>query len=88
VAHYRNGEWQAAVEALTKSTQLRQSGDATDFFFLAMARWQLGDKEQAREWYDKAVAWMDKHDPRDAELLRFRAEAVALLGIPDPPKDQ
>jgi serine/threonine protein kinase/tetratricopeptide (TPR) repeat protein len=48
VAHYRAGDYEAAVEALTKSMSLSRSGDATDRFFLAMAEWQLGNKPAAR----------------------------------------
>ena len=81
VAHYRAGDWKAAIEALTKSMELRKGGDSTDWFFLAMAHWQLGDKPQARSWYDKAVQWMEKNQPKDEELIRFRAEAAALLGV-------
>ena len=51
-----------------------------------MARWQLGEKEQARKWYDKAVQWMDKNKPKDEELRRFRKEAEELLGIGDESK--
>ena len=43
-----------------------------------------GDKEQARLWYDRAVQWMEKNQPQDKELPRFRAEAAALLGIEPP----
>jgi tetratricopeptide (TPR) repeat protein len=81
VAHYRNGEWKAAVETLMKSAQLREGGDSYDFFFLAMAHWQLNERDKARAWYDQAVAWMDKNQPQDEELKRFRAEATALLGM-------
>jgi tetratricopeptide (TPR) repeat protein len=80
-AHYRAGDWKAAVTALEKSMELGRGGDAYDWFFLAMAHWRLGDREQARTWYDKAVTWMDKHMPQNEELIRFRAEAAALLGI-------
>ena len=81
VAQYRNGDWKAAVEALLKSIQFRNGGDSFDFFFLAMAHWQLDEKEKARAWFEKAVAWMDKHEPNDEELKRFRAEATVLLGL-------
>jgi tetratricopeptide (TPR) repeat protein len=81
VAQYRNGAWKAAVEALMKSVQLRKGGDSFDFFFLAMAHWQLGEKVKARAWYDRAVAWMDKNQPQYGELKGFRAEATALLGL-------
>ncbi|MHC4164055.1 MAG: hypothetical protein ACYSUM_18170 [Planctomycetota bacterium] len=49
---------------------------------LAMEKHKLGQKD-AREWYDKAVAWMDKHKPDDQELKRVRAEAEEVLGITD-----
>jgi tetratricopeptide (TPR) repeat protein len=82
VAHYRNGDWKAAVDALTKSVRLRQGGDSFEFFFLAMAHRQLNEKDKARAWYGRAVAWMDQHKPQDEELKRFRAEATQLLGRP------
>jgi serine/threonine protein kinase/Flp pilus assembly protein TadD len=83
VARYRAGNWQAAVAALEKSRQLRSGGDAFDFFFLAMAHWQLGDKAQARNWYDQAIKWME-HKPKDDDLDHFRDEAAALLGFAKP----
>ena len=46
-----------------------------------MAHWQLGHKEEARKWYDQAVGWMETNNPRNEELLRFRAEAAELLKI-------
>jgi hypothetical protein len=46
-----------------------------------MAHRQLGGKDKAQAWYDKAAKWMDKQRPRDAELLPFRAEAAELVGI-------
>jgi tetratricopeptide (TPR) repeat protein len=85
VAQYRAGDWKEAVAALETSMKLNNGGDSFDWFFLAMAHWQLGDKEQARRWYDKAVCWMDQHRPKDKELRRFRDEAAALLGPPAPP---
>ena len=72
VAQYRAGDWKAAVTTLNKSMELRNGGDSTDCFFLAMAHWQLGEKEEARKWYDQAVEWMEKNNPDDEELRRFR----------------
>src|SRR5262249_31312736 len=37
VAHYRAGDGKAAVEALKKSTELREGGDGFGWFILAMA---------------------------------------------------
>jgi serine/threonine protein kinase/Tfp pilus assembly protein PilF len=85
VARYCAKDWQGAWEALNRSMELRKGGDSSDGLFLAMAHWQLGEKAQARTRYDQAVRWMEKNRPRDEELLRFRAEAAALLGIHDAP---
>jgi tetratricopeptide (TPR) repeat protein len=82
-AHYRSGNWKDAIAVLDKSMELRKGGDSFDWFFLAMAHWKLGDKEKARTRFDQAVQWMDKHQPADEELRRFRAEAAELLGIKD-----
>jgi hypothetical protein len=45
-----------------------------------MAAHQVGNADDARRYYAKAVQWMDKHDPQNPELIRFRAEAEILLG--------
>jgi WD40 repeat protein len=81
VAHYRAGDWKAAVAALEKSMELRKGGDGADWFVLAMAHWQLSDKKDARTWYDRAVRWMEKNQPKNEELGRFRMEAEELLKI-------
>jgi len=80
VTHYRAGSWQAAIEALNQSTKLGGE-NACDSFFMAMAHWQLGDKDQARKWYARAAAWMLKNDPKNEKLARFRVEAEDLLKI-------
>jgi tetratricopeptide (TPR) repeat protein len=82
VAHYRIGDWKAAIEALKKSDELLPGQHFSfDAFFLAMAHWQVGDKDEARKWYDQAALWMDKNQPANEELRRFRAEAEELMGI-------
>jgi tetratricopeptide (TPR) repeat protein len=80
-AYYRTSDWNAAIASLEKSMELSKGGDSFDWFFLAMAHWQLGEKDKAREWYDRAAEWMDKNQPTNEELLRFRAEAAALLAV-------
>ena len=80
-AQYRAGAWQEAVLALQKSMDLGQGGNAFDWLFLGMAHWQLGQKEEARKQYDRAVRWAEKNESQDEELRRFRAEATELLGI-------
>jgi serine/threonine protein kinase/Tfp pilus assembly protein PilF len=79
VAHYRRGEWKAAVDAL--ETGLRQDRPDTGrgSFFLAMAYARLGNAEQARRSFEQAVQWMDTNQPRNPDLVRVRAEAEGLL---------
>ncbi len=83
VAQYRLGNYKAAIESLGKSMRLGSGGNAFDWFFLAMAQWQLGHKDEARNWYDKAVEWTEKHEPKNEELRRFQMEAAELLGLTD-----
>jgi tetratricopeptide (TPR) repeat protein len=81
VAHYRAGDWKAAVAALEKSMELRKGGDAYDWFFLAMAHWKLGDAKEARQWYDRAVQGVEKNPPNSEELRLFHTEAADALGM-------
>ena len=85
VAQYRRGDWKAAIEALTKSTELSKGGDGNDWFFLAMAHWQKGGKAEARKWFDEGVAWTKDKDPKNPEFRHFWSEAAELLGQPGPP---
>jgi tetratricopeptide (TPR) repeat protein len=87
-ARYRAGDWKGAIADLEQAIALRQPDshfNAFDGFFLAMAHWQLGEKDQARTWFDKAIAWMDRGLKDNAGLQRFRAEAAALLDVPVAP---
>ncbi len=83
VAQYRVADWGAAIAALEKVKELGSPGDNLEWFPLAMAHWQLGEKEEARKWYDQAVTWMDKNAPKNEEFKRFRKEAAELLGVND-----
>jgi tetratricopeptide (TPR) repeat protein len=97
-AHYRLGAWRESIAALEKSIELNKGGALADaraetadlWLFLAMAHWQLGHREQARQWYDRAAQWIDKHrgelDRNNgtrlaADVCSIRAEAAELMGI-------
>jgi tetratricopeptide (TPR) repeat protein len=82
VALYRAGQWREAVAALEKAATLRAGEDGLRGFALAMAHWQLGDKDKAAQWYERAVGWMEKTRADGRHLRRVRAEAAALLGRP------
>ena len=79
VAQYRAGAWKEAIKTLTKSMELRNQGDSSEYFFLAMSHEQLGEKIAARKWNDRGVQWLEKNKPQDVEFKRFRAEAAELL---------
>src|SRR5262249_50832599 len=78
-AQYRAKNWKAAIEALDKSRELRNGGDAFDWYFLSMAQWQQGNKDEARRWYDKAAGWREQHAKDNEELQRFEVEAQGVL---------
>ena len=59
LAQYQAGDWKSAIAALEKSMELRNDGDSHDWFILAMAHWQLGEKDKAREWFAKSA----RHGP-------------------------
>jgi len=81
VAQYQAGDPTAAIEALQKSSELRDRYEPEDYLFMAMAHWRKGERDQARQWYDRAMAWIEKHHSSDSDLGRIRTEAETLLGI-------
>jgi tetratricopeptide (TPR) repeat protein len=88
VAYYRSSDWQLADEALHKSLNLRNA-DSFDWFFLALVELKVGrNTDQARGWYDKAVAWYHNYRPDDPELYRFQLEAASALGLPSPARPE
>jgi tetratricopeptide (TPR) repeat protein len=85
MAYYRVGQWQQTISALEKAMALAGGGDSEEWFFLAMAHWQLGNQDEARKWYAKAAEWQEKFDPNNHEFRTFRAEAAMLMDVQDFP---
>jgi tetratricopeptide (TPR) repeat protein len=80
VALYRTGDAAGAVRALVKSHELFGERElAFNGYFLALAHARLGNREEARRWYERSVRWQEEHRPADEELCRFRAEAAAQV---------
>ena len=50
-----------------------------------MTHWQLGDKAEARKWYDEAITEIAKEDKASTSLSNLRQEAEQLLGITTSP---
>jgi tetratricopeptide (TPR) repeat protein len=82
-AKYRAGDWRGAIDALKKSEELppTRSTNCLNALFLAMAHWQLSEPDEARQWYSKAIDWMEKQQADDKMLRGFQAEAEKLLRI-------
>jgi len=89
VAHYRAQDWLQAIKSLERSEELDPGKHfGLNGFFLAMAESQLSHQVEARKWYDQATQWMEKNQPQNEELRRFRAEAEKLLKIDQQPTTQ
>jgi tetratricopeptide (TPR) repeat protein len=81
-ALYRNGRYTEAHDALREAAGLFTAGEEpANLFFLAMTSWRLGDKNDARSYYDRAVVRMHATYPKNPENVRARNEAAELLGI-------
>ncbi len=73
---FRNAEWQRCEEMLRTDPKLNSDENG---FFLAMALWHLGQKEQAHETLDKTSAWM----AANMEMLETRLKAKPLVEQPN-----
>jgi serine/threonine-protein kinase len=76
-----NGDWKESAAAFERAVKLSDGGIPIDWILLAMAHQKLGTHSEALRWYQKTDEWIEQHTCRNAELLRFRGEARALLGI-------
>jgi serine/threonine protein kinase/tetratricopeptide (TPR) repeat protein len=87
ITQYRAGEYAAAIKTLATAVEMKGKFDPEAGFVIAMARWQTGDKAQARLDYAAAVAWMEKANSKQPGLVTWKAEAAALIkDSGDPPK--
>lgn len=72
-------DWKGSIAALSRD--LGPGGGAFEWFLLATAHAQLGRKDEARRWYDKAVAWMEERGEKSEARVAQRAEVARLLGV-------
>jgi tetratricopeptide (TPR) repeat protein len=81
LAEYRVGHWTESLVASEQYMALGNGEEAYVWFLVAMVHWQRGDKDEARQWFDKAVQWMKSH-PEAASNEEFQGlytEAKNLL---------
>ncbi|HVA50795.1 MAG TPA: hypothetical protein VNH11_30910 [Pirellulales bacterium] len=79
-ACYYAGRWDDARRNLLRCLEL-DAPHGFDLFLLAMTFWQLGEKEQARQWFDRGASWRPRCFEVDHDVTPFRREAERLLGI-------
>lgn len=85
IALYRVGrDADAVVNLLKDEESVDESKPPYNYAFLSMAHCRLAHHEEARQWYDKLVAWMNSHASKNAILIRFQLEAARLLGVTEP----
>jgi Tetratricopeptide repeat len=89
VAHYRMGNYQAAIEACLKSLELTPKEKhlpgpyAGDLAFLAMSHFQLGDRQEADKYRHQLSESMKLVTYKeDKECIGFREEVDALFDSP------
>jgi len=80
-AFYRNEAWQSSVDALQRTEEERESKQGRGLFILAMAKWQLNDRDEATKAYKAGLEWLEKTLPSNPDLRRIQREAAALLGV-------
>ncbi|MBA3483570.1 MAG: hypothetical protein H0T51_17320 [Pirellulales bacterium] len=81
LAHYRNGNWQAAENTDQSSIKLSPGGNANayDWLLLSMIRAQQGRLKDAQQHLNEARTWIAAHNPKEAELSDLAAEADELI---------
>ena len=80
LAEYRSGDLDEARAAVERSMEIRDGGDAYEWFTLAMIRARQGDLDRARTLHRDAVRWTKRFRYGDFELHFLDDEAKALLG--------
>jgi len=84
LTEYRLGHGNESLAASEQSLALKNGGHAVDWFILALAYWQKGDRDQARSRFDQAIAWTKQNAPKSTSLRQLWTEAAELLGQPGP----
>lgn len=79
VALCQAGKYEAAIEFLTMADTLAKMTVPSRCFFLTIAYARYGNAIEAKARLKTGVDLMDSSAPKDADLLRFRADAQAAI---------
>lgn len=72
-------KWSDCSNAIERSIQLNQGGQASDWYIKSMALAGRGDLEEAKHWFQNAESVRMSRSPRDRELRRQAVLASELL---------
>jgi non-specific serine/threonine protein kinase/serine/threonine-protein kinase len=86
LAEYRAGRWTEAIDSLNRAVQIDGNADPTNFFFLAMAHWRRGDKDEAQSFLEQGTQVARTRLANNPEWRMPWAEAAELLGKAGPPQ--
>jgi WD40 repeat protein/tetratricopeptide (TPR) repeat protein len=81
LCRYRAGDGQAARVALEKALGGESATLGLALMPLAEEVWKLGDRQYARQLYDRGVAWVTQNDPDNKDLRQTQARLAEMLGI-------
>jgi hypothetical protein len=80
IACLRASHWEEAIGHLTFIADWRTQGKAYDWFYIAMAHHHLNHAEEARTWYERAVASMEEERLLDEDMNDLRFRVAELIG--------
>jgi len=80
-ALYRAGDWNGALQALRRAIHSKgYNNEPRTRYFLAMACWRLGKKDEANRWFDGTSPEPTSESLAAEPVSWFRQEAAAVLG--------
>ena len=82
LAEYRLGRSTESLAASEKSLALLGDRDPASGFLTAMANWQKGEKDKARDWFKRAAEWITEKNVRNSTARRLESEAAEIVGWP------
>jgi tetratricopeptide (TPR) repeat protein len=75
---YRNRDWGGSLKSLEQLKAREGEHDGSDWLLIAMNRYQLGQRKEARDAFQKAVEWIEERQRQgeDNAVLRLQYEMM------------
>jgi tetratricopeptide (TPR) repeat protein len=75
------GDWREAIEALERQQPDFIRSDVLSNLLLARAHWRLGQADEARRYYQRAISRWEQQPNQNRRLRQIRAETETILGV-------